>query len=303
MNKIVAIIIKYSKNKKFNLKKIHSIQQQVDKIFIIDNSPKEACYRKNKKIDYFFLGENYGISYAQNFGIFQALKNFYTHCILVDQDTSFEKNYIKQAIKIYKTNKNITAIAPNLFDQNKKIELGLVKRFFLFKKNINSLYEKKKNIVNILKKTTSITYITETMSSGTIIKLKDISTVGFMNDDLFLDWVDFEWCWRLRKYNKFIVGLSEIFAFHHLGSSKIKFLFKIYHTHSLLRYCYILRNGIALSLYSSSAPISWRINIFVNTVRYFLGSIILNKFNPKQVVILLKALKEGFLCRGGKIKI
>ena len=150
-----------------------------------------------------------------------------------------------------------------LYDRNKKSELGLVRRFLIFKNNLNSSYSKKKNILNLKKKNNAFQIITETMSSGTLIKLKDLPIVGFMNDDLFLDWVDFEWCWRLLRYNKYIAGIPEIFAMHYLGSSKIKFLSKIYHTHSLLRYCYIVRNGIALSLYSFSIPFFWRLNIFL----------------------------------------
>ena len=221
----------------------------------------------------------------------------------MDQDSVLVENYVKKILKLLNNNKNVVAISPNLFDRNKKTELGLVKRFLFFKININSKFNEKKNILNMQNENPKTEYITETMSSGTMIKLNSIPTIGYMNDDLFLDWVDFEWCWRVRKYKKYILGLPSIFALHNLGSSTVKFFNKTYHIHNLLRYCYIVRNGIALSLYSQALPFFWRINVFFNTIRYFFGAIILNKFNPKEIFFLFSSLISGFLYRRGQIKI
>lgn len=112
------------------------------------------------------------------------------------------------------------------------------------------------------------------MSSGMIIDLKKIKKIGLMNEDFFLDWIDFEWCWRSYKNDYKIIGFKNITAKHFLGLRSIKFFKYKFHIHALIRYYYIIRNGIYISIYSK-INLMWKINIFLNTIRYIFGYLLL----------------------------
>ena len=294
MKDTCAAFIRYNYSKKFLKNSIDKIKNQVDKIFIIDNSIKKINF-SDKKIKYIFLGENYGIAHAQNFAIFQAKKEKFKYILLSDQDTFYPKHYVKN-IKKFFNNKDVAAVCPNLYDINKKKLLGLTKRYLIFKKTLNTDFDINQNLVNA-----KFEYISETMASGTVIKLSLINKVGYMNDDLFLDWVDFEWCWKIKNCNKKIIGIKNIFAIHKLGSSKVKILNKIYHRHSLLRYFYIVRNGFLLSIYGKKINFFWRINIFFNTLKYLFGALIINNFSIKSFQLLFKAVLQGLINNKGKL--
>jgi rhamnosyltransferase len=294
MNNVCATFVRYNFSKKKILRSINNIKKQVKKVYLIDNSRKKIHF-KDKKIKYIFLGENYGIAHAQNYAIFQAIKDNFKFILLSDQDTIYPKNYLKNLIPFFKQ-KNVSAICPNLFDTNKNKPLGLISRFLFLKQTLNNEY-------NIKQKSNDLKfeYITESMASGTVIKLHDIKDIGYMNDDLYLDWVDFEWCWKLNKKNKKMIGIKNLFAKHKLGSSKTTIFNKIYHRHSLLRYFYIIRNGVILTFYGKGIKFFWRINIFFNTIKYFFGALIINNFYPKSIKIISKAFLIGLLNKKGKL--
>jgi len=42
-----------------------------------------------------------------------------------------------------------------------------------------------------------------------------------MNEDLFIDWVDFEWCWRARKKGYKIIGNANVVITHQLGDAAV----------------------------------------------------------------------------------
>lgn len=294
MKDVCAAFVRYNYSKKSLIEKINKIKNQVNKIFIIDNSKKKINV-SGKKIRYIYLGENYGIAHAQNFAIYQAIKEKFKYILLSDQDTLYPKFYVKKMILFFKK-KDVGAVCPNLYDTNKKKTLGLTLRYFCFKKTLNHDYNKNQKLVNLKSE-----YISESMASGTIIKLSFIKEIGYMNDDLFLDWVDFEWCWKLKDKNIKIVGVKNIFAKHKLGSNKIKIFNKIYHRHSLLRYYYIIRNGFILSIYGRKINLFWRINIFFNTLKYFIGALIINNFSKKSIKFFLKAFFKGLINHKGKL--
>ena len=266
---IGCIIIAYKKNIKFLRKRINNIYADVDNFYIINNSESNYLKIRNKKINIINLDVNLGIAAAQNLAVLQAYKNKNEYILFSDQDTIFPKEFIKKILNFYtsanKKYQNVFAVAPNLYDRNKKVLSGFVKRFFIFRTAIFQSKNKFKNITE--------SKITEAMSSGMFINLKILKKIGYLNEDYFLDWVDFDICWRALKKGYNIVGSGDIIASHFLGSRSIKIFNKSFHIHPPFRSYYIVRNGVNLSLYSKDINIFWRLNIFFNTLRYAFGYI------------------------------
>ena len=133
-----CIIVVYKKDIRFLIKKIKNIYKDVDNFYIISNSENNLKNYKNKKITTISLNVNLGIAAAQNLAIFNAYKNKNDYILFSDQDTKFQKNFIKTILNFYNyANRkygNLFAVAPNLYDRNKNTLSGffgcVIKRMF-----------------------------------------------------------------------------------------------------------------------------------------------------------------------------
>jgi rhamnosyltransferase len=288
--KIGAVVVIYKTSIK-KIKKIYnSIKSQVDFIVFVNNDKKSYfLYHKNFKL--INLNNNYGIGFAQNIGITQLIKNNFKYVILVDQDTELPGDYINMVLPFF--TKEVSCITLNLFDNNKKKYSGFIRRNFFFRNSIN----RSENNFDLLSRES----VTETMSSGMVIDLKKIKKIGLMNEDFFLDWIDFEWCWRSYKNGYKILGFKNIIAKHFLGLKNIKILNYKFHIHDLIRYYYIIRNGIYISIYSK-INLMWKINILMNTLRYIFGYLLLVENKKILVKYIIIGVYHGLFGNLGKYK-
>lgn len=235
---VCAIFVSYNPTPDFydNLK---SIYNYVDKIIIVDNNSTEEIvdsikiYKENFfKLDFIFNKINNGVATALNQGINYALENEYNFVLLMDQDSNFsEANIIalKLAAQRLLKIKHIGLLSPICMLKNGKQE--------------NSGNSKKIIIDNI-----STIKMNSVITSGSICRTKIFQEIGFFRDEYFIDYVDIEFCLRLRKNRFQILTLPEIFLSHTLGDPKqVIILDKILCNivvHSPLRIYYKFRNRI-----------------------------------------------------------
>ena len=89
--------------------------------------------------------------------------------------------------------------------------------------------------------------IRTTMTSGNLLNLAAFKAVSGFLDKLFIDFVDHEYCLRLRKLGFVIIQNNQVMLQHSLGVFEIKNIFgkKIgISNHSHTRRYYITRNGL-----------------------------------------------------------
>lgn len=85
------------------------------------------------------------------------------------------------------------------------------------------------------------------MTSGNLLNLKVYEKINGFDEKLFIDYVDFEYCLKLKKYGYKIANLPDLNLVHELGQSLFWsfFSFKVMITnHSSLRRYYITRNRL-----------------------------------------------------------
>jgi rhamnosyltransferase len=289
--KIACIIVTYKPNLNILKKNIKNLRNSVDKFIIVDNTPKGHSLSGDKILN-IKLEVNLGIAAAQNIALDYCLKNNFYFCMFNDQDTIFEKTYINKMIKNYYSlsyKKKVFALFPNLYDRNKKKLSGLVIRKGIYKKTLGTDQNNNSYV------------ITESMSSGMIIKLNLIKKIGYLNENMFLDWVDFDFCWRALKKNFILVGFPNIIASHYLGDKK-EFLFgRAFHIHNHIRCYYILRNGLNVVIYNKYIKFSWKLNILFNLIRYSFGYLYFLDNKYLTIKYIAKALLHGMTNKLGKL--
>lgn len=87
------------------------------------------------------------------------------------------------------------------------------------------------------------------ITSGSIMNLDIARKLGGLDEKLFIDSVDFEYCYRAAKNGYKILRFGDIVLNHHLGELRIVWKFgkkHILHVHNATRRYYITRNNIYL---------------------------------------------------------
>lgn len=96
------------------------------------------------------------------------------------------------------------------------------------------------------------------ITSGTCINIRCWEVVGPMEEALFIDYVDLEWCVRAKRRGLRLVGVPWLHLSHSLGGEPIRIFGRCYPSHSPFRHYFMFRNAILL-IRRSEMPWSWRL--------------------------------------------
>lgn len=232
----VAVLVTYNPDIIQLTKTLYSLEKQCDKIVIVQNDDSDLEI-ENEKVDIISLKKNYGIAYAQNKGIMSALNNNADFILFSDQDTIFPENYINMCLRSYDENKvdnKIGAIVPLFFNENKN-QLSQI------------MITKNKAITP---KIGNIYFLAHAISSGSFVPVDSIKKIGMMNERMFIDYVDNEWCWRANKLGYKIICDTRICINHNMGDNFKKVFGKKFVVYSNFRNYFFFRNSYYLLFHS-----------------------------------------------------
>jgi rhamnosyltransferase len=250
MLKVAAYITAYQDKEAIQkcLACIFSQTHSVDRIFVIDNSPKLLDFSslKSEKIIIEHHPENIGISGGLSIGIEWAIENKYDFLWTFDQDSEPLPETLETLIYYYKklntTESPIGIIAPLSIDIQSNQELeGAIWGEYKFvpasvykNYNLRDFYHKDFYECDIV------------ITSGSLVNLEAAKNVESPNKELFIDAVDWDYCMKMRSKSYCVVVVAKSIMYHNFGSYKedhlqANNLIPIY-TYSALRYYYTLRN-------------------------------------------------------------
>lgn len=244
---IDSIIVLFNDNTDTAEENIRNIANQVDTLYLIDNS--SVAYNKRfaniKNVEYLPQYKNLGIAAAQNIGIKKALVKRADFIFFADPDSLFPGDAVNKLHKKYeqltKSLSKIGGICPSAFNQTTNLPISL-----------------KGNLIKEIQ-AYNVTEVTFMMNSGSLIPTKFFADAGLMWEDLFIDDVDCEWCWRATKKLKVhFFQDNEISIKHSLGNNTRKVGGKARSLASPNRLFYQFRNFIWV-LREGYAPRQWLI--------------------------------------------
>lgn len=274
---IICIIVTYNPQLSILYKSLNSLLKQTDGVIIVDNSDHYINFSSiNGNVEIIRNGRNLGIAKAQNIGIDYALSQGADFVLFMDQDSLISDNFVKSLMRCYNQKSKeelIGAVGPMPFNRE------------------NNLVYYAANIDNSKK---SIAKVDTLISSGSLVPKEILILVGGMDDSLFIDMVDLEWCWRATyKTNCSFYIDTQCLLSHSLGQMEVQFLRKRIPLHSPNRMFYRFRNYFLL-LPRGYVPCMWKLRYpFSNLIRLFLC---LCLFSNKKAYwsFALKGVKEGF---------
>lgn len=215
--KISGVVILYNPDENFN-DNISSYINDIDVLYVVDNSTQKNKVIKNKKIKYIFNGENLGIAEPLNKIAKLSLEEGYDFLLTMDQDTSFNKGVMDEMKKY-------------IIENNTE------------KDGIITVWHNTK--LDVIKQKEKIDYPLTVMTSGNLVNLKIWKEINGYNEKYFIDGIDIDYCLRLKKYGYRVVRLNNVEIMHDLGDINYhKFLGKTYlcTNHNYIRRYYISRN-------------------------------------------------------------
>lgn len=184
-------------------------------------------------VHYIEVGYNSGIAAALNAGVREARIQECTHVLLLDQDSTLEPKTIRlllsRFIEMERSGLVVAGVGPDPVNARDGEPLGVplrVRNRTLFR---------------------TVRRRSEVITSGFVTSVRVLEDVGPFMEELFIDFVDFEWCWRARARG-YALGVDAAAPMaHRLGARDIKLLWRKAQVHAPIRNYYQYRNFLLVS--------------------------------------------------------
>jgi rhamnosyltransferase len=286
--RLLGIVITYYPNIEETKRNIETYIQYVEKLIIWENTPlddrskfKISIPEYENKILYMGEQENLFIAYPLNCAIKFGQENEFTHLLTMDQDSKFLNNSLVDMINWINKNNNGNNI-------------GIISPYHLMDKNFHENLSKK-----------SIVDATTVMTSGNILYLASCLKVGGFIEKYLIDYVDHEYCLRLRKNGFSVKVMMNCILIHKLGNTEAKqILFhKISFTnHNYIRRYFITRNRLDIaSKYLFSFPI-FVLKDLRNFIKEWIKIILFEDDKIKKNKAILLGIKDFLLHKYGEYR-
>lgn len=221
--KVLGIVILYYPDDKVK-QNILSYLPRLDKLIIWENTPEPALplsfdTEAEEKLLRMGCGKNTGIGTPLNEAVRFGQENGFTHLLTMDQDSCFGENMFAGFLRALADgdSDNVASFSANTHP-----------------------YEASQPTVE---------EINICITSGTIYTLEVFKDAGSFRDDFFIDAIDTEFCFRLRRKGWKMVQLNHIHMHHVLGNVTVTpFLWGklISPNYSAQRTYYLTRNSLLL---------------------------------------------------------
>ncbi|WP_281522038.1 glycosyltransferase family 2 protein [Dubosiella newyorkensis] len=208
---------------------INAIIIQCKHLYIVDNGSKNIREVLEMLSDFnssqlsIILNEkNHGIAKALNQLTIAAKNDGYKWILTLDQDSVSPSNIIDEFEK-YIAYQNVGMLCPIIYDRNQRKEIKVKEAY---------------------------TEVEECITSGSLLNIEAWNNIGGFDENMFIDGVDFDICYRLRQGGYKILLIQSVVLIHELGQIRYHyFLFwkVLVKNHSAFRKYYIARNIIYIA--------------------------------------------------------
>lgn len=226
MGDLYAGIVLYNPDLDRLKENFDAITVQLEKVAVFDNGSNNQMevlemVSEYSNIELFISDKNIGIAAALNRLMKWGFEKKFTWMLSLDQDSVCGEKFIEQMQLYLSVEDRLGIVAPVIVDRN----IGVVGH----------------NPV------TAYAYVNTCITSGAFTNMLAWKSIGEYDESMFIDSVDFEFCYRMRKNGYGVIQVKEVHLFHKLGNSKKRriFFWKVTSNgHSAFRKYYIARNNV-----------------------------------------------------------
>ncbi|HQS29787.1 MAG: hypothetical protein B7Y07_10010 [Halothiobacillus sp. 24-54-40] len=297
---IFAIIVTYNPSLESLRCNLSRIAHQVDSVAIFDNNSDNRFDIAQLSNDYLncsceVFNDNRGLGFAINSGINNARALGAKYILLADQDSSFRPNSVLLLASRFsrspKDGLKIAAVGPRFIDAHKggisehvKFELTRIGRVSC---NENQPFVATDFLI----------------TSGSLIPMTVLDEVGPMDESLFIDHIDTEWCLRAKSKGYELLGDCEALMEHDLGEYRKRIWFLRWRevpVHKPFRYYYIFRNSVLLYR-RAYIPWAWKRIDMIRLVQIVGFTVIFGPQRFQKIRMMLQGVFDGLRGKSGRL--
>ncbi|MCF7749221.1 glycosyltransferase family 2 protein [Bacillus subtilis subsp. subtilis] len=281
---ICAVIVTYAPEPALLAQVVASVQPQVGHVVVFDNgSPGmdvAAALAGVEAVSVVASPHNVGLATALNRGIAHARALGVGHVLLMDQDSVLDAGMVgtlAQAMATLSAHAPVAAVGPQFVDARSGQAAPFVRMGFPFN---DKDYGGPGQCV-------PCDFL---ITSGSLIPLVALDRVGGMDESLFIDNIDMDWCFRAKAAGLALHGVCDAQMRHRLGEHLRASRFKRHGVvvHKPFRLYYIMRNRVLLYA-RASTPRVWVAQDLPRLLLKFIGN---------GLFIAPRWIRLRFMCRG-----
>ena len=214
-------------------------------LFVVDNGglacALEGWNKRPAGLEILGNGVNLGVAAAQNLGIRRAFEVGADAVLFLDQDSLPHPGMVRLLIQacgeLLGEGRLVAACGPRYHEPGGKALSGFVRLDCLGLRLVNP------------PRHDSVVECAFLISSGMLVPLETLKKTGFMEEALFIDHVDTEWCFRAASHGFSCFGIGGAVMEHELGRKRKKIWLGRWRQipdHPPERYFYLVRNTLWL---------------------------------------------------------
>jgi len=287
-NGVCAVVVTYNPTSRL-IENLNALVRQVREVAVVDNGSNAEGQRiliealKLGRVSVLYNSENMGIAAALNRGVTYARDHGFYWVATFDQDSTASESLIHNMLSAWNGcpfRSEVPLIAPRYQDSNTGVISGYAKD-----------------------STAPYAEITTTITSGNLVQTKIFDKVGLFAEDFFMDYVDHEFCLRLRSKGCRLIEVWDAVLMHSLGNMTQHRVFgKTFKTfnHTPLRRYYATRNRIIVCRrYGLKFP-RWLLKDLGNFFRELAGIVLFETKAGAKIAAVIRGMSDGLLGKTGK---
>lgn len=241
---VCAVLVTHRPELTVLAEQMAALAPQVGHVVVVDNASPDPGFRDfcagHPEMQLLALSENRGLAHALNTGIERARSLAGTSCVLLmDQDSVPAPGMVRElaaALAKLATHGKVAAVGPCFRDVRESAEAPFVRIRFPFNRKLHCDGRCTEIRCDFL------------ISSGCLIPLAVLDDIGGMDDALFIDNVDLEWCFRAADAGYALYGVCAAGLGHRLGDARLRIpgLPREVVVHTPRRLFYMMRNRVLL---------------------------------------------------------
>jgi rhamnosyltransferase len=288
------VVVTYHPDATLLAAQLDALQAQADRIVVVDNATPGDSVRvlcaSHPPVELLSLTENLGLAAALNAGITRARETpGMTHVLLMDQDSVPEPGMVAAltaALDRQSQRTRVAAVGTRFLDPREGVDAPFVRIRFPVNRQLHCNGACDELACDFL------------ITSGSLIPLDVLDQVGDMDERLFIDNVDLEWCFRATSKGYALFGVCGARMLHHHGATRhrVPGVPRGVVVHTPRRLFYMMRNRVLLYR-RAYTPRRWIAQDLPRLVVKFLLFALLIPPRGKNLRCMLVGLRSGIAGR------
>ncbi len=277
-------------------RQVQSLRSQVDEILIVDNGSTvpPGAIAESEGVRMIALAENVGVASGFNIGMREARATGAEFALLLDHDSVPLEGMVAKLLEGYrKAQKSCTgpiaAVGPRVVDPRERSDYPFIRLGWM-----------RNDHVRCDRAVDGVVECDFLITSGSLVAVEHLEDVGELDDSLFIDSVDFEWCCRARARGFHLVGVCDARLDHRLGDDRRRVVGGLaLVVHSPQRLYYMTRNRMLLYR-RSYVPLKWKLKDVLRLGAKFAATMALLPPRRAYARMTWHAICDGLAGRGGR---